>query len=148
VPRPRFVLAVDAVTSERLLDLTRYVAEMSGMSAATNARKAGVATPPDVGPANTVFAVCVAREIARVPDEVTGDPDTDKNEGTVCATLVTVPEPPGVPHEAAVPLVVRNFPLLEVCEGNRLFIAVERLATSERLLAASRSPPPDIAVHA
>src|ERR1039458_8662414 len=33
----------------------------AGMSAVTNARNVGVATPPDTGPAHTVFAVCVAK---------------------------------------------------------------------------------------
>jgi hypothetical protein len=36
---------------------TSYVPESDGISAATNARNAGVAAPPLVGPANTVFAL-------------------------------------------------------------------------------------------
>ena len=38
--------------------------------------------------------------IANVPVVVIGEPETDKNDGTVAATLVTVPEPPlGAAHE-------------------------------------------------
>ena len=36
-------------------------------------------------------------EIANVPDVVIGEPDTDRNEGTVAATLVTEPEPVPTP---------------------------------------------------
>ena len=56
------------------------------------------------------------REIARVPELVIGLPATDKKEGTVAATDVTVPEPPPdtVPQEVTEPSVVRNLPLLPV----------------------------------
>jgi hypothetical protein len=40
---------------------------------------------------------------AKVPDVVIGEPDTDKNEGTVIATLVTVPDPPPPAGVAQVP---------------------------------------------
>ena len=62
-----------------------------GISAATMARNAGAAATPVVGPAKTVFAVCVARVSARVPLLVTGDPPTEKIAGADSATLVTVP---------------------------------------------------------
>lgn len=64
------------------------------MSAETRARKVGVAAPPEVGPANTVLAVSVASVIANVPLVVIGEPETDKKEGTVSPTEVTVPDPP------------------------------------------------------
>jgi hypothetical protein len=48
-----------------------------------------------VPPFNTGSAVPES-ETAKVPLVVTGEPDTDRNEGTLIATLVTVPPPPGV----------------------------------------------------
>ena len=53
----------------------------------------GVAALPDVGPAHTAFADWVAKVPAKVPDVVTGDPDTEKMAGRVRATLETVPVP-------------------------------------------------------
>lgn len=41
----------------------------AGKSAATNARKVGVAAPPEVGPAKTVLAVCVAKVAVTTPVE-------------------------------------------------------------------------------
>jgi hypothetical protein len=58
-----------------------------------------VVTP--VPPLSTGKAVPLY-EIANVPDVVMGDPVTDKNEGTVAATEVTVPPPPPEPLAAAV----------------------------------------------
>ena len=46
------------------------------ISAATKARNVGTAATPAVGPASTVFAVCVFHAIAIVPADVTGDPVT------------------------------------------------------------------------
>src|SRR5690349_20222560 len=61
-----------------------------GRSAGTKARKVGTAAPPEVGPANTVFANCVVKEPVNVPVDVTGDPDTLKTEtGNARPTLVT-----------------------------------------------------------
>ena len=40
--------------------------------------------------------------MANVPEVVMGEPVTDKNEGTVAATDVTVPPPPPEPLAAAV----------------------------------------------
>jgi hypothetical protein len=71
----------------------KYVAEMFGMSAATRFLKVGVAAPPLVGPAKTVFAVDVFNDTANVPLPVTGDPLTAKIPGTVSPTDVTVPDP-------------------------------------------------------
>jgi hypothetical protein len=68
-----------------------YVPERSGISAATKARNVGVAAPQLPGPAKTVFAVWVARVTAKVPEVVTGEPATLRKDGTVKATLVTVP---------------------------------------------------------
>lgn len=67
-----------------------------GMSLAPIARNVGVAAPPLVGPAKNVFAVSVANVIAKVPDVVIGLPVTDRMEGTVSATEVTVPVPAGM----------------------------------------------------
>ena len=74
--------------------LTPVVRLMEGMSVATNDLKDGAKALPDVGPANTVLAVCVAKDTARVPLVVIGDPDTLRKPGTVIATDVTVPPVP------------------------------------------------------
>jgi hypothetical protein len=84
------------------------------MSADASARKVGVAAAPEVGPAKTWFAVCVASENARVPLEVIGEPVTARIDGTVAATLVTVPEPPPEAQAAGshtVPSKTRQLPL-------------------------------------
>jgi hypothetical protein len=48
---------------------------------------------------------------ARVPDEVMGDPATERNAGTVAATLVTVPDVAGLTQDGAVPpLEVKTCP--------------------------------------
>lgn len=52
-------------------------------------RNVGAAAAPVVGPANNVFANCVASDAVRVPVVVTGDPLTSKMAGTDSATLVT-----------------------------------------------------------
>jgi hypothetical protein len=54
---------------------------------------------------------------ARVPDEVTGELATERNEGTERPTLET---PATVSQDAAVPFVERNFPLFPVCPGKAL----------------------------
>ena len=64
------------------------------MSAATSERKVGAAAPPDVGPAKTKFAFSLTSVAVSVPLEVTGEPLTEKIEGIVSATLVTVPRFP------------------------------------------------------
>lgn len=67
-------------------------------SAPTSDLKVGVAAAPLVGPAHRVLALCVTKESAKVPADVTGEPDTLKIlEGAVKATLVTVPLPPPPP---------------------------------------------------
>jgi hypothetical protein len=67
-----------------------------GRSAPTKDLNVGCAAAPVVGPAKTLFAVCVARVSVNVPEEVTGLPDM-LNIGDVLAsekeTDVTVPEP-------------------------------------------------------
>src|SRR5262245_16530378 len=73
-----------------------------GMSSATRVRKVGAAAPPEDGPAKTTLALWVARLTARVPLVVIGEPVTDRNPGTIRATLVTVPVPaPMVARTAA-----------------------------------------------
>src|SRR5262245_58529895 len=67
----------------------------AGRSAVTRDRKLGCAAPPDVGPAHTVFALCVVLLIASVPLVVIGEPETENSAGTVWPTLVTVPVPAG-----------------------------------------------------
>ena len=74
--------------------LTPVVREMEGISAATSDLKVGAKALPDAGPANTVFALSVAKPIAKVPLDVIGEPDTVRKPGTVSATLVTVPPVP------------------------------------------------------
>ena len=74
--------------------VTPVVRLIAGISAATRLLNVGVETPPDTGPANTVFAVCVAKDTARVPVDVIGDPDTLRKPGTDIATDVTVPPVP------------------------------------------------------
>jgi hypothetical protein len=67
------------------------------MSATTMPRKLGCAAEPVVGPANTIFAACVARVSVSVPVVVTGDPVIVKIgvvEPSANATLVTLPDPP------------------------------------------------------
>jgi hypothetical protein len=49
----------------------------------------GATAPPELGPANIVFADCVASDAVSVPVVVTGDPLTLKIEGIESATLVT-----------------------------------------------------------
>src|SRR5271166_505117 len=63
------------------------------MSATTSARNVGAVGPADAGPAQTVFAVCVALVSVSVPAPVIGEPPTVNSAGAASATLVTVPEP-------------------------------------------------------
>ena len=75
---------------------------MTGISAETSDLNVGAAAPPEVGPANTKLALSLARDRASVPEVVMGDPEIDKKDGTVIATLVTVPLPPppgGMAHD-------------------------------------------------
>jgi hypothetical protein len=76
-------------------------------SAETIPRKVGVAAPPEVGPANTVLAVWVARVMVKVPAVVTGEPETVKIAGAARATDVTVPDPdpPPISFHTAAPAV-------------------------------------------
>ena len=59
--------------------------------ASPNVLNVGVAGEPIVGPANTVFILCVARVADNVPEEVTGEPVTENMEGRDRPTEVTVP---------------------------------------------------------
>ena len=63
-----------------------------GSSAPVSEHGAKVVAEPHVP--MTWWPVCpVFGLTARVPEVVTGDPATDSHDGTVRATLVTVPEP-------------------------------------------------------
>src|ERR1700741_1756735 len=62
-----------------------------GRSAATMLLKAGVAAAPVEGPAKTELAACVLNDAVKFPADVTGEPDTEKREGIVKPTEVTVP---------------------------------------------------------
>jgi hypothetical protein len=66
------------------------------MSAAARLRKVGEAAPPEEGPAKIRFADWLASDAERVPDVVTGLPDTEKIDGKLRATLETVPAPPEI----------------------------------------------------
>src|ERR1043166_6364545 len=61
------------------------------MSPPASARKVGAAALPDVGPAKTTAAFCVASVSVRLPVVVTGEFETVKIDGAVMPTLVTVP---------------------------------------------------------
>lgn len=69
-----------------------FAASKFGISLATKALNVGAAATPDDGPANTLFATCVANVAVRVPELVTGEPETVKMEGSDKATDVTVPD--------------------------------------------------------
>jgi len=133
------------------------------MSAATSARNVGVAAAPVVGPAQTKLAVWVANVPVRVPEPVTGEPETVRMlEGSARATEVTVPTgaaPPSwmVPRVSAkvamwplvkVPVTLATVPpapeaaLTAAVPRPRFVRLVEAEATSERLLAATRAPIP------
>src|SRR6185312_5482778 len=73
--------------------LPLVLAALAGMSAETSARNPGAAAIPDVGPAKTVLALCVASVPVIVPEAVTGLPETVKMLGSARPTLVTVPDP-------------------------------------------------------
>ena len=79
----------------------------AGISAQTAARNVGAAAEPEAGPRNAVFAVWVANPRAHVPDVVIVQPEVVRIEGTVTATLVTVP-PPLEPPSWTVPAVSAN----------------------------------------
>jgi hypothetical protein len=78
-----------------------YVPLRSGISVVTSERNVGATAPPEVGPAQTWFALCVASVPVSVPDVVTGEPETVKIPGRERPTEVTVPALP-LPDEAAV----------------------------------------------
>ena len=91
-----------SVTAGKVPDVI-FEASRSGMSDAANALKVG--TPDvEVGAANTVPVACDTRVAVLVPDEVTGDPDTEKMSGNERPTEDTVPAsiheriPPVVPE--------------------------------------------------
>lgn len=67
-----------------------FEAVRDGMSETARALNDGAPADP-VGAANTVPAVCEAKEAVSVPVVVTGDPETVKIAGRESATLVTVP---------------------------------------------------------
>jgi hypothetical protein len=71
---------------------------------ALNAALAVVCPVPPLAIGNAV----PERVTARVPEDVIGDPETDKNAGTVIATLVTVPPAAGVAHAGTPPETVKT----------------------------------------
>jgi hypothetical protein len=77
---------------------TTVLFAMDGKSPITIPRNAGVAAPPEVGPAQKALALSLAETNVRVPPLVTGDPDTVKIAGAERATDVTVPVPDTVSH--------------------------------------------------
>jgi hypothetical protein len=60
---------------------------------------------------------------AKVPEEVMGDPDTDKNDGTVKATEVTVPLVAGAAQTGIPPETVKTFPVAPVAIEVRMVLA-------------------------
>jgi hypothetical protein len=93
------------------------------MSATTKDLKVGVAAAPDAGPAKTEFADSVARVTARVPEDVIGEPETLRNEGTVRATLVT-PVAAAGDHEGIPPETVSTWPLVPMGSLDRTLVAL------------------------
>jgi hypothetical protein len=73
---------------------------MVGRSPATRAQSETEVAVPQV-PTTSCEVWPVAADIAKVPLFTIGEPDTVSQDGTVCATLVTVPAlpPPTVTHE-------------------------------------------------
>jgi hypothetical protein len=83
------------VSAEIGLMCSAIVNPVVGRSAAVIALRP---TAPDapLGVARNWLAVCpVAALMARLPEPVTGDPDTVSHDGAVSPTLVTVPVPAG-----------------------------------------------------
>jgi hypothetical protein len=72
-----------------------------GISVAVKTRKVGIAAEPDTGPAKNVLVVSVFSVSAKVPELVTGLPDTVKMLGADKPTLVTTPDE----MQTALPLV-------------------------------------------
>ena len=61
---------------------------------------------------------------AKVPAVVIGEPDTEiMPPVNVCATEVTVPEPPDATQDVLVPSVLNTFPVFAVCDGSNAFKA-------------------------
>ena len=95
-----------------------------GMSVAINERKAGVAAPPEVGPAKIKFAFSGANVTARVPLEVIGPPLTLKIAGTDIFTLVTVPVAVETHEVFPEPSVCSTCPFEPFTDGNVIVHAV------------------------
>lgn len=107
-PTPEFAAHTGFVPAPAETGTNPDVAVPVAISSATAVLKVGAAAAPLVGPANKVFAACVARTAVNVPLEVTGDPETVRKAGMDNATEVTVPVPvPG--GTANVPSSRKNF---------------------------------------
>lgn len=70
---------------------TGWILSEIGMSLPTIVLNVGAAAPPEVGPAQKVFAVCDALLIVIDPELVTGEPEVVNSAGTLRPTEVTVP---------------------------------------------------------
>src|SRR5579885_839910 len=81
----------------------RLVGDGAGRSAPTRARNVGAAAAPELGPAHTVLALCVARPRVMRPFVVTGEPVTLNIPGALRPTLVTVPVPHAAPESTRLP---------------------------------------------
>lgn len=93
-------IAMAAGTADPLVPLAITVlAPIDGKSPITIPLNAGVVAPPEVGPAQKVFALSFALVSANVPDVVTGDPETVNSAGADIPTEVTVPVPAADIHD-------------------------------------------------
>jgi hypothetical protein len=91
--RDTAVAMFDPFPTQSLPEASVFVIASDGRSAATSERNVGLLAPPVAGPANTMFADCVASVAESVPAPVTGEPETLKIDGSERPTEVTVPEP-------------------------------------------------------
>lgn len=87
----------------------------AGKSAVTSERKVGAAFAPVVGPANTKFLAWFARVVVNVPEVVIGEPVTEKMDGMLRPTEVTVP--PEIATATQVKLVPSHFKYVSVTVG-------------------------------
>jgi hypothetical protein len=83
----------------------------NGKSATTRLRNVGEAAEPLPGPAKIKFADCVANTAVKVPDVVTGDPDTVNIAGSDKPTDVTDPPPAIASQPSKLELLNNTYPL-------------------------------------
>ena len=87
----------------------------AGKSSVAKERKVGAAFAPEDGPANTKFLAWFARVVVNVPEVVIGEPLTEKMDGMVNPTEVTVP--PEIATATQVKLVPSHFRNVSVVVG-------------------------------